>query len=109
MATLTISSAHIVTPSGIIEDGHLVITDSHIAAVGEGPPPDVPGLLIEASGMWALPGLIDLHCHGGGGRSFQEPDAEAVRTVLTTHARGGTTSIVPAIAACTADLEGMGS
>jgi N-acetylglucosamine-6-phosphate deacetylase len=100
MATLTISSARIVTPSGIVEDGYLVVEGSRIAAVGDGRPPDVPGQPIDAGGMWALPGPIDIHCHGGGGRSFQEPDAEAIRMVLTTHARGGTTSIVPAIAAC---------
>lgn len=103
MATLTISAARVVTPSGVIEDGHLVIIGSRIEAVGKGPPPDASGSVIDAGGMWALPGLIDIHCHGGGGRSFQEPEAEAVRTVLATHAHGGTTSIVPAIAACRMD------
>jgi N-acetylglucosamine-6-phosphate deacetylase len=100
MATLTISSARLVTPSGIIEDGHLVIADSRIESVGEGAPPRASGGVIDARGRWLLPGLIDIHCHGGGGRSFQEPDAEAIRTVLAAHARGGTTSIVPAVAAC---------
>ncbi len=103
MAELTISSARIITPVGIVENGHLVVSGSRIAGVGEGAAPEGVGRVIDAAAMWVLPGFIDIHCHGGGGRSFQEPEAEAIETVLATHARGGTTSIVPALAACPAD------
>ncbi|MFC7376715.1 N-acetylglucosamine-6-phosphate deacetylase [Brachybacterium sp. GCM10030268] len=45
-----------------------------------------------------LPGLVDLHCHGGGGASF--PDASGPRDMLTAvreHRRHGTTSLVASL------------
>lgn len=45
-----------------------------------------------------LPGLVDLHCHGGGGASF--PDAGDPRELLTAvheHRRHGTTSLVASL------------
>lgn len=48
----------------------------------------------EAS-AWITPGLIDIHCHGGGGASF--PDATCVTDVaqaIAEHRRAGTTALV---------------
>lgn len=45
-----------------------------------------------------LPGLVDLHCHGGGGASF--PDARTPQDMLTAiqeHRRHGTTSLVASL------------
>lgn len=45
-----------------------------------------------------LPGLVDLHCHGGGGASF--PDATGPADMLTAvheHRRHGTTSLVASL------------
>ncbi|WP_394214152.1 N-acetylglucosamine-6-phosphate deacetylase [Brachybacterium vulturis] len=45
-----------------------------------------------------LPGLVDLHCHGGGGASF--PDAATAEDMLTAvreHRRHGTTSLVASL------------
>jgi len=49
---------------------------------------------IDGRGALAVPGLVDIHLHGGGGADFMDGTAEAVRTVARTHARAGTTSIV---------------
>lgn len=51
-----------------------------------------------------LPGLVDLHCHGGGGSSF--PDAtgpEDMMVAVREHRRHGTTSLVASLV--TADAE----
>jgi N-acetylglucosamine-6-phosphate deacetylase len=40
-----------------------------------------------------LPGLIDVHVHGGGGADFMDGTSEAVNTVTTFHARHGTTAL----------------
>lgn len=40
-----------------------------------------------------LPGLIDVHCHGGGGADFMDGTPEAVRTITTFHARRGTAAL----------------
>lgn len=41
-----------------------------------------------------VPGLIDLHCHGGGGASFTDGDAEAVHAAAAHHLAWGTTSLM---------------
>ena len=43
------------------------------------------------------PGLIDIHCNGGGGETFEEGDQEDIETILRTYARFGTTALVGAI------------
>ena len=48
---------------------------------------------INAGGGYILPGGIDLHIHGGGGRDFSEGTEDAFRTIVATHQRHGTTSL----------------
>ncbi|MDO4664923.1 MAG: amidohydrolase family protein [Actinomycetaceae bacterium] len=41
-----------------------------------------------------IPGLIDIHCHGGGGVSFPDTtDPTQIRKAITAHQRGGTTAM----------------
>ncbi len=51
--------------------------------------------VVEAPDLIAIPGLIDIHQHGGGGADYIDGTVEAARTVLETHVRGGTTSVLP--------------
>lgn len=47
---------------------------------------------------WIIPGLIDIHCHGGGGASF--PDAttdDEVRTAIAAHRTLGTTAMMASL------------
>lgn len=44
-------------------------------------------------GDYILPGFIDLHVHGGGGRDVME-GGDAVHTIARMHARHGTTSLL---------------
>lgn len=51
-----------------------------------------------------LPGLVDLHCHGGGGASFPDAeDAEEMLTAVREHRRHGTTSLVASLVTADAD------
>ena len=45
------------------------------------------------SGDYILPGFIDLHVHGGGGRDVME-GGDAIHTIARLHARHGTTSML---------------
>jgi N-acetylglucosamine-6-phosphate deacetylase len=45
--------------------------------------------------MYLSPGFIDLHVHGGGGRSAMEGTAEAVIAMADAHLSYGTTSLLP--------------
>ena len=74
-ASAVIANARIVAGTGrIIERGSIVIVGERIEAVPEGgaaPPAD---LRIDAQGMTALPGFIDVHAHIG---MFAELDSQA--------------------------------
>ncbi|WP_257210324.1 N-acetylglucosamine-6-phosphate deacetylase [Actinomyces ruminis] len=92
----------VVTPLQIIDDGIVVIAARHIAWVGptaEAARAGWSDLLTAAhsapEGGYLLPGLVDVHCHGGGGESF--PNAETAAQAMTAvreHRRHGTTSLV---------------
>ena len=60
-----------------------VISDVKIGAAAE--TPSVEGLI--------LPGLIDVHVHGGGGADFMDATPEAVETITRFHARHGTAAM----------------
>ncbi|RZJ07754.1 MAG: N-acetylglucosamine-6-phosphate deacetylase [Rubrivivax sp.] len=80
----------IVTPQGVIH-GYLDIQAGRIATV--------KGDLIDASRAGeggrsiVLPGFIDIHVHGGGGRDTME-GGDAIATIAQRHARHGTTSLL---------------
>ncbi len=58
--TLTIRGGHLVLPSGNV-DGDLQIVDGRITAVGH--VTDDRGDVIDAKGLWVLPGVIDPQVH----------------------------------------------
>ena len=80
----------IVTPQGVIA-GHLDIAQGRIAAVA-GAPLDT-ARAGEGGRPVLLPGFIDTHVHGGGGRDTMEA-GDAIATIARRHARHGTTSLL---------------
>ena len=44
-----------------------------------------------------LPGLVDLHCHGGHGRSFPDGDAAGACHAIAAHRRHGTTALLASL------------
>ncbi len=78
-----------------------VIIDGGVIAEVTSAPLEVEGSeSIDASGMYVVPGGIDIHIHGGGGHEFIEGTEEAYRTVVRSHAFYGTTSLLPTLPAC---------
>jgi N-acetylglucosamine-6-phosphate deacetylase len=49
------------------------------------------------SGVFLLPGLVDLHCHGGGGHGFPEAGADGVRAAAAHHLAHGTTTLLASL------------
>ncbi|MEE6296672.1 N-acetylglucosamine-6-phosphate deacetylase [Georgenia wangjunii] len=102
----------VVTPTAVVEDGAVVHAGGRIVFVG--PAGEAAGAgwreAVEAAGEPArgthvLPGLVDLHCHGGGGASF--PDAEdgaTAQVAVDEHRRHGTTSLVASLVTATPDV-----
>jgi N-acetylglucosamine-6-phosphate deacetylase len=81
---------HILTPGGWV-DGTLVLADGRIAAVTGRPISEQQAR--DGSAPLLLPGFIDLHVHGGGGRDSME-GGDALATLAATHARHGTTALL---------------
>ncbi|MEV6769161.1 amidohydrolase family protein [Nocardia sp. NPDC051030] len=48
-----------------------------------------------------LPGLIDVHCHGGGGFGFPETDVDGVIVAANFHRGRGTTTLVASLVSAT--------
>ncbi|EEJ54875.1 N-acetylglucosamine-6-phosphate deacetylase [Mobiluncus mulieris] len=95
----------VVTPDSILVDGAIVIQDQEIIWIGEAPEAQAAGFGAQVvaadsptDGRYILPGLVDVHCHGGGGQSF--PDAKTADEALTAvweHRLHGTTTLVTSL------------
>ena len=100
---LKIFNGRIITPYRIIPNGTLVVTGETITAIVEDDI-DVPGATeIDADGNYISPGFIDIHVHGGGGHDFMDCEETAFIKIAETHARHGTTAMVPTTLSCERD------
>ncbi|WP_146847027.1 N-acetylglucosamine-6-phosphate deacetylase [Cellulomonas terrae] len=88
----------LVIPRGVLDDGVVVVDDATIVWVGPADRLPRGWSLPEPSGTTILPGLVDLHCHGGGGASFPDAvDAADAQRAVDEHRRHGTTSLVASL------------
>ncbi|MCF0056913.1 N-acetylglucosamine-6-phosphate deacetylase [Dyadobacter sp. CY356] len=90
-----IFNGKILTPHRIIHGGCVIIENGIIREVSEKNIEVSEAIEIDAHGKYIAPGFIDLHIHGGGGSDFMDGTEEAFLTIAETHARYGTTSMVP--------------
>lgn len=60
-----IAGATILTGTGERLDGAILLRDGQIAAVGRDLSPPADAVVVDASGRWVTPGLIDVHSHLG--------------------------------------------
>lgn len=96
--TSVLAAERLLTPAGEIRPGWVRVDGESIVATGDGPAPAgaerLPGIL--------SPGFIDIHSHGGGGKSF-EGGAAAAESVLEVHLAHGTTSMLASLVTDTPD------
>ena len=77
----------ILTPQGWLKDGSVLIEDGKILEVTNCDLAVVGAILVDAKGMYIIPGGVEIHAHGGGGRDFMEGTEDAFRTAVATHMR----------------------
>lgn len=100
---IKIFNGRIVCPHRIIRNGTVVITGETITAVVEGDINVQDAVEIDAQGHYISPGFIDIHVHGGGGHDFMDCDETAFLKIAETHARHGTTAMLPTTLSCERD------
>lgn len=86
----SLSGGCVLTPLRTLVPGFVVIEDDRIAEVRSRPKSGLRE--IDVTGMYVVPGFIDLHVHGGGGHDVMEGSLEALEAIGKTHACGGTTA-----------------
>ncbi|GHJ97646.1 N-acetylglucosamine-6-phosphate deacetylase [Streptomyces sp. NE5-10] len=84
-----LAGARVVLPTGIIENGRVIVDGARIAGSA---PEDAP--VLDLTGHWLVPGFVDMHNHGGGGASFTSGTVEDVLKGVHTHRLHGTTTVV---------------
>jgi N-acetylglucosamine-6-phosphate deacetylase len=91
-------NANIITDSGVIPDGMVIMRGDRIDSAG--PRRDVPPAaeIIDVGGRFLAPGFVDIHIHGGAGSDFMDATDADIETVFRYHAAHGTTSLCPTTA-----------
>lgn len=87
-------NARVCTPFEL-RDTAVLVRGGRIEAIADHIDPPKAARVIDAKGKILGPGYIDLHVHGGGGRSVMEGAPEAVTAMANAHALHGTTAILP--------------
>ncbi|MEK8215970.1 MULTISPECIES: N-acetylglucosamine-6-phosphate deacetylase [unclassified Paenibacillus] len=88
----------VLTPSGLIEEGVIAVSEEVIQYVGEA------AWLPEAYAHWPagtqdkngllIPGFVDVHVHGGAGYDFMYSDHASLDIITRFHASHGTTAML---------------
>lgn len=99
-----IINARILTPQGWLKNGSVILRDNKILEVTNCDLAVIGAELIDARGMYVVPGGVEMHVHGGGGRDFMEGTEDAFRTAIEAHAKHGMTSIFPTLSSSTVPM-----
>jgi N-acetylglucosamine-6-phosphate deacetylase len=96
MSTFLLHTARALTPTAEIPSAGILVRDGVIEAVGPRQGMSLPAGAREISAVeqTAIPGFVDVHIHGAGGRDVMEGTDEAMIVVARTLAHHGTTSFV---------------
>ena len=92
-----IINGHILTPQGWLKDGSVLISDGKILEVTNSDLAVIGATVIDAKGMYIVPGFISMHAHGGAGYDFTEGSTEAFQKASLAHLKHGATSIFPTL------------
>jgi N-acetylglucosamine-6-phosphate deacetylase len=109
----TLLTGRLVTASTVVEDGALLVERGVIRFAGRASELPVPWQDVAAFDAGPgrhtlLPGLVDVHCHGGAGGEFG-PAAASAATAVRHHQVSGTTTLLGSLVSASADelVEGV--
>lgn len=96
-----IINGQILTPQGWLKDGSVLINDGKILEITNSDLAVIGATVIDAKGMFIVPGFVSMHCHGGGGHDFTEGTTEAFKEAAAAHLKHGSTTIFPTLSSTT--------
>jgi N-acetylglucosamine-6-phosphate deacetylase len=97
---LKIGNGPIITPDKILYGSCLLVEDGKILAIEPSDTSFPDSRMIDTQGQYISPGFMDIHVHGGGGFDFMDGTVEAFLNIAQTHAKHGTTSMLPTSLTC---------
>ena len=86
---MLVKHANVFREEGIFEVGDIAISGAYFADAS----PD--NTVLDASGCYAIPGLIDIHLHGCMGHEFSDANAQQLQAMARFQAASGVTAICP--------------
>ena len=103
MERLILTNGSVIRPTRIESGMAVVCRDGRIEQIlpADAVTPEAGDRGIDAPGGYNAPGFIDIHVHRGGGHHFMDGTVEAFLGAAETHARYGTTALVPTTLTCT--------
>lgn len=91
-----LTGGEIITPDRNLGIGTVLVEDGRILGVEKGLVEAPEGFgTVDATGLFVMPGFIDIHTHGAGGYDFMDCTEEACLGIAREHARHGTTLLFP--------------
>lgn len=88
---MILKNALIYTPENTFKKGDLAVNGSVISEPAAG-----DSKIFDASGLYAIPGLTDIHLHGCMGHDFCDAAEDTLEAIAAYQARSGVTGFVPA-------------
>lgn len=98
-----IINGEILTPQGWLKDGSVLISDGKILEVTNSDLAVIGAKVIDAKGMYIVPGYVSMHSHGGGGHDFTEATPEAFQAATEAQLKHGATTIFPTLSSSSFD------
>ncbi len=95
MKKTIIQNCHLVSPGIDLNGASVAIENGKITAVTAERIECAEAEVFDARGMYAMPGFVDVHCHGRNNADFSDGTAEGVERIACNKLAEGVTSLLP--------------
>ncbi len=88
---MLLKNGNVITENEILKGYDVLVEGDKIVRIGK----NLDGVdVIDATGKYVMPGLIDIHTHGGFGGDFSDATEKSYDKALSFHSKNGTTALL---------------